>query len=261
MTGLFLKVLNMSITAGWFILAILPVRLLLKKAPKRFACILWLLAAVRLICPVSAESLFSLIPGADTISSDIELAASPAVHWFNPLVWAAFILFSRDLEGACDEKVIRTFDESGKKEYSRALLSCAQNCRPVFFCPPAFGEVGVKERILSVLRYRRPSRMTVLLAAGACLALAVCFLTDPYALYIPEAGASMESEAEITGTEGAAGNASPSPAGSDNGGSCRIFRSYTMDNEKYINKTMKDSSLRKCKVGESRRLRPIPSKS
>ena len=292
MTGLFLKLLNMSIAAGWLILAILLVRLLLTKAPKRFSWLLWLLAAVRLAFPLSVKSFFSLIPSAETIPSDIEYAAAPAIHsgiealnstvnpvigqqfapqilkpagqlqesaaenfahtvspvissvnpmqvvvaaaswvwiagmvilliaaavsllrlrakvraslpvdrdiyicddidtpfllglirpriylpshlneetrvsviahekahiksrhhwwkaaaflililhWFNPLVWAAFLLFCRDIELSCDETVVEKLDLEGKKRYSKALLSCADSRRLAVFCPLAFG--------------------------------------------------------------------------------------------------------------------------
>lgn len=101
------------------------------------------------------------------------------VHWFNPLVWVAYVLLCRDIELACDEKVIRDMGEEGKKPYSNALINCAVQRRSIAACPLAFGEVGVKGRIKSVLNYKKPIFWVVWLAVAACIALMVCFLTDP----------------------------------------------------------------------------------
>lgn len=102
-----------------------------------------------------------------------------AVYWFHPLVWVAYVLFCRDLELACDERVIRGLDGAGKRAYSLALLACSTN-RPVFSaCPLAFGEGSVKGRVKAVLNYRKPAFWLVLAAAAACVIAAVCFLTDP----------------------------------------------------------------------------------
>ena len=101
------------------------------------------------------------------------------VYWFNPLCWAAHILFCRDIEMACDEKVIRDMDAAGRKNYSEALLSCSLPKRSVAACPLAFGEVGVKQRIKGVLNYKKPAFWLVALAVLVCAAAAVCFLTDP----------------------------------------------------------------------------------
>ena len=360
MGGVFSKVLNMSIAASWLILAVIVLRLLLRKAPKWIRCILWGIVAVRLICPVSFESTLSLVPNAEdinsamvrfsgesmaagggpTIVSPIEIdggasmdarsdgivggasmdarsdgivggasmdirsddidsgvpvsvrpdgtaagghslaaesrvnlpylwmetggilwiiglgcllgyaligylrlrgsvseaillrdniwigdrVASPfilgmfrpriylsssaeesrmgymlaheqahirrgdhwwkllgylllAVHWFNPLSWIAYILLSRDMELACDEKVIRGLDEAEKKSYLFALLDCSTQRRMVLACPPAFGEVGVKQRVNAVLDYKKPGFWVVLVSVFVCLIVAVCFLT------------------------------------------------------------------------------------
>jgi len=101
------------------------------------------------------------------------------VHWFNPLMWLAYGLLCRDIEIACDEKVIRALDSEGRAEYSQALVNCSVNRRKLAACPLAFGEVGVKQRVQSVMHYKRPAFWILVLAAIACLAVAVCFLTNP----------------------------------------------------------------------------------
>lgn len=101
------------------------------------------------------------------------------VHWFDPLVWLAYALFCRDIELACDERVVRTLDAARRADYSQALLSCAAPRRAVAVCPLAFGEVDVKTRIRSVLSYKKPAVRFVALALVALAVLAVCFLTDP----------------------------------------------------------------------------------
>lgn len=334
MGGVFSKVLNMSIAASWLILAVIALRLLLRKAPKWIRCILWGIVAIRLICPVSFESTVSLVPNAEDIASamvrfsgesmaadggpmivspieigggafmdarsdgmggGVPVAVRPngtapgghslaaesranlpylwmetggilwmiglgcllgyaligylrlrgsvseaillrdniwigdrvpspfilgmfrpriylsssaeesqmgymlaheqahirrgdhwwkllgylllAVYWFNPLSWVAYILLSRDMELACDEKVIRGLDEAEKKSYLFALLNCSTQCRMVLACPPAFGEVGVKQRVNAVLDYKKPGFWVVLVSVFLCLIVAVCFLT------------------------------------------------------------------------------------
>lgn len=101
-----------------------------------------------------------------------------AVYWFHPLVWVAYLLFCRDLELACDERVVRTLDAGGRRAYSTALLTCSVSCRVFTACPLAFGEVGVKRRIMAVLSYKKPAFWVVLTAAAVCAVAAVCFLTD-----------------------------------------------------------------------------------
>ena len=100
-----------------------------------------------------------------------------AVYWFNPLSWVAYILLSRDMELACDEKVIRGLGEAEKKSYLFALLNCSTQRRMVLACPPAFGEVGVKQRVNAVLDYKKPGFWVVLVSVFLCLIVAVCFLT------------------------------------------------------------------------------------
>lgn len=317
MDAVFLKLLNMSITAGWIILAVLVLRLLLRRMPKRFICALWAIAAVRLVCPLSFESAFSLIPSAETVSPEVvryekepaidsgvpvindvlnpvvrdnftrtpgasvnplqvwvwaasvvwavglaamlgyaavsylrirkqvqesvplwdkldkmdnirlcDTVQSPFIlgivrpqiylpsgmdeeqmssvlahervhlrrgdhiwkpfaflllsaYWFHPLVWAAYILFCRDMELACDERAVMDMDFDGKKAYCQALLACSMPKRVMLSHPLAFGEGRVKQRVKLVLHYRKPAFWVMAAAAILCAAVAVCFLTDP----------------------------------------------------------------------------------
>ena len=310
MTDIFLGFLNRSLAAGILILAVVLVRLVFKKAPRWLLCALWALAAVRLVCPVSIESVLSLIPSAEPVQPEIIVSAQPAItsgipavdaivnpplaaaftpspaqsanplqiwtflaacvwlagiaalllyaavsalrlrlrvrtavrleqnvyqsefvsspfilgvirpriylpfgleagaqamvlaherahlrrgdqlwkplgylilaaYWFNPLCWLAYILFCRDIEAACDEKVVRELGEGCKAAYSRALLACSAPKKLITACPLAFGETGVKSRIKSVLNYKKPAFWLVLAAVLASVAVAVCFLTDP----------------------------------------------------------------------------------
>jgi len=102
-----------------------------------------------------------------------------AFYWFNPLLWVAYVLLCRDIESACDEKVIKTMDTAAKKSYSEALLSCSLHRKRIMACPLAFGEVGVKQRIKSVLNYKKPAFWIIIIALVATLVLSVCFLTNP----------------------------------------------------------------------------------
>ena len=311
MNELFLKIINMSISASWLILAVLILRLVLKKAPKWVNVLLWGIVAVRLICPLSFESTLSLIPSAETFPLDIEMAAKPTIdsgvpainsvvnpvlssfappqhvltsanplqiwipilniiwligvgslllytavsywrlcrkvdtavrykdnifqsehvsspfvlglikpriylpfkldgqnlehvvahekahihrkdhwwkplgfflltiHWFNPLMWLAYVLLCRDIELACDEKVIKELDNEQRAGYTQALVACSVNRRMIAACPLAFGEVGVKERVKSVMNYKKPAFWVIILAVIACVIVAVCFLTNP----------------------------------------------------------------------------------
>ena len=310
MSEAFLKVVNMSISAGWLVLAVLALRLILKKAPKWVNVLLWGIVAVRLICPFSIESALSLIPSRETISPEImmdwtpeistgiapldqvvnpvistsfapnpgtsanplqilipvaanlwllgaiimlaytaisyltlrnklrtavilldnifqcETVSSPfvlgilnpriylpynmdgqnlhhvvaheqahirrkdhwwkpvgflllTVYWFNPLMWVAYILLCRDIELACDEKVIAELGNEQRADYTQALVACAVNRRIIAACPLAFGEVGVKDRIKSIMNYRKPTFWIIVTALVVCLVVAVCFLTDP----------------------------------------------------------------------------------
>lgn len=310
MSELFLNIVNRSISAGWLILAVLILRFVLKKAPKWIHVLLWGIVAVRLLCPLTVESPWSLIPSTETVSPGImmehtptvhtgvsalnrvinpvigssfspdpsasanplqilipvmsllwaagvaalilysavsywrlrhkvreavllqdcifqcETVASPfvlgilkpkiylpyglepqalhhviaheqahirrkdhwwkplgflllAVHWFHPLMWPAYVLLCRDIELACDESVIKELDHEHKADYSQALLSCSIGRRTIAACPLAFGEVGIKKRIRSVMHYRKPAFWILVLSILVCLAVAVCFLTNP----------------------------------------------------------------------------------
>ena len=102
-----------------------------------------------------------------------------ALHWFNPVLWAAYILLGRDMENACDERVLRGLDDPGRAAYSRALVSCAVRERPAAVCPLAFGETAVKERVKNALSYKKPAVWAAVLLAIAAAVIAVCFLTSP----------------------------------------------------------------------------------
>ena len=310
MDDVFLKLVNLSISASWLILAVLVLRVVLKKAPKWVMPLLWGVVALRLVCLFSIESALSLIPSAETIPSEIvtetrepvlyeqatldivtnptlpsaaevpvgvsrqqaqvdfniysvlwlagmaallvhalvsagklkrklataillrdniyesEFVDSPfvfgvvkpniylpmhmdegtaayviahehahlarrdhwwkvlgylvlALHWFNPLVWVAYLLFCRDIELACDEKVVRGLDGAARADYSQALLSCAAPKRAVAACPLAFGEGNIKTRVKSALHYKKPAFWVAAAAVLAVVIMAVCFLTNP----------------------------------------------------------------------------------
>lgn len=310
MDDVFLKLVNLSISASWLILAVLVLRVVLKKAPKWVMPLLWGVVALRLVCLFSIESALSLIPSAETIPREIvtetrepvlyeqatldivtnptlpsaaevpvgvsrqqaqvdfniysvlwlagmaallvhalvsagklkrklataillrdniyesEFVDSPfvfgvvkpniylpmhmdegtaayviahehahlarrdhwwkvlgylvlALHWFNPLVWVAYILFCRDIELACDEKVVKGLDGAARADYSQALLSCAAPGRAVAACPLAFGEGNIKMRVKSALHYKKPAFWVAAAAVLAVVIMAVCFLTNP----------------------------------------------------------------------------------
>ena len=102
-----------------------------------------------------------------------------AVYWFNPLSWVAYILLCRDIELACDERVISDKDIEYKKQYAMTLLNCSSPKKMVSACPLAFGEVSVKTRIKMVLNYKKPAFWLVLAAVAACVVVMVCFMTNP----------------------------------------------------------------------------------
>ena len=311
MAAVFLKLLNLSISASWLVLAVLVLRLVSKRSPKWMNVLLWGIVALRLMLPFSIESALSLIPSAETVSpavvqfdpaptitsgvSVIDNAVNPAlsehfaaaptasvnplyvwteiagwvwliglgamllyalvsylrlrrrvsvslcvreniylcdaisspfilgvvkpriylpsgldevqrqnvlsherahltrrdhwwkplgfvllaVYWFNPVLWLAYALLCRDIELACDERVIRTMDESAVKTYSTVLLACSMPRKAVITCPLAFGEVGVKERVRNALHYKKPAFWVVAASVAVCVVVAVCFLTDP----------------------------------------------------------------------------------
>ncbi len=101
------------------------------------------------------------------------------VHWFNPLCWVTYVLLCRDIELACDEKVIRQMDLDEKKQYSIALLECSTGRRLVTICPLAFGAAGIKARVKNVLNYKKPAFGVVAAAVVACTVVTVIFATNP----------------------------------------------------------------------------------
>jgi beta-lactamase regulating signal transducer with metallopeptidase domain len=103
-----------------------------------------------------------------------------SVYWFNPAIWLWYVLLCRDIESACDENVIKSYTTSYKKLYSEALLNCSSPKRMVMACPVAFGEVGVKNRIKSVLNYKKPAFWVVVVAFVCTLLFTICFITNPY---------------------------------------------------------------------------------
>ena len=311
MSGIFLKLLNLSISASWLVLVVLALRLVLKRAPKWVNVLLWGMVALRLMLPFSIESALSLIPSAETVSPEVvqfdpaptitsgvefidnavnpslseSFAAAPlasvnplyvwtylagwvwliglaamllyalvsylrlrrcvrasiplreniyvcdevpspfilgivhpriylpsaldeaqrgsvlsherahlarrdhwwkplgfallAVYWFNPLLWLAYTLLCRDIELACDERVLRGMDAGQVKAYSSALLACSVPRRMIAACPLAFGEVGVGARVKNALRYKKPAFWVIAASVIVCIVVAVCFLTNP----------------------------------------------------------------------------------
>ena len=101
------------------------------------------------------------------------------IHWFNPLMWLSYVLLCRDIELACDEKVIGEMGNEQRADYTQALVTCSVGRRVIAACPLAFGEIGVKERVKSVMNYKKPAFWIVLASVIVCAVIAVCFLTNP----------------------------------------------------------------------------------
>ncbi len=101
------------------------------------------------------------------------------VYWFNPLVWVSYYLFCKDIELACDEGVIKNYTDENRRKYASAILELGVNKVKLSACPVAFGEVGIKERVTSAVKYRRVTKSFVSLCVVICVAVAVCFMTDP----------------------------------------------------------------------------------
>ena len=125
-----------------------------------------------------------------------------AVYWFNPLVWLAYILLCRDIELACDEKVIKKIGYDKKKDYSQALLNLSIPRKYISACPVAFGEVGINERIKNVLTMKKGKKIIIAVAVAICAVLAICFLTYPKKIKnnsgdVAEVQASEETAEEI----------------------------------------------------------------
>ena len=118
-----------------------------------------------------------------------------SVHWYNPLVWLSYVLLCRDIELACDEKVIRDLNTDERKGYSMALLNCGKSLSGASICPVAFGEVSLKTRIKSILHYRKPGVWITVIAFVLITATAICFLTSPMAEALPVETPEKETEA------------------------------------------------------------------
>ncbi|MBP5331082.1 MAG: M56 family metallopeptidase [Lachnospiraceae bacterium] len=132
-----------------------------------------------------------------------------AVYWFNPLIWAAYILLCRDIESACDEKVVSEMGTDERRSYSNALLNASLGIkrRRIAACPLAFGETGVKNRIKNVMNYKKPVFWIIAAAIVGCIVLAVCFLTDPAQKKSAASDGKGQEQAEINGGEAALGSA------------------------------------------------------
>lgn len=102
-----------------------------------------------------------------------------SLYWFNPILWVAYVLLCRDIELACDERVIKELETEQRADYSQALLTCSIPRHQIAACPLAFGEVGVKERVKNVLNYKKPASWIVVVALLSCIVVAICFLTSP----------------------------------------------------------------------------------
>ncbi|MBR5178643.1 MAG: leucine-rich repeat protein [Lachnospiraceae bacterium] len=101
------------------------------------------------------------------------------IYWFNPLMWVAFVCFTKDLELACDERAAGKLSQKERAGYSEALLECAIHNRIIAVCPLAFGETGVKERVKAVISLKKPLKIVLVSVAVGCALFALCFLTDP----------------------------------------------------------------------------------
>lgn len=276
MSELFRNIFNASVLGSIVIAVVLILRLLLRKAPKKYICLLWILVGLRLLNPFPIESGLSLQPQAELVTEvqwqvlvqrgeylpllwmvgaaamlfysmisyamlkfrlreairmgpevwesdridtafvlgyirpsiylpmDIDglyrelvlhherchlkrldhwvkllMFVALAVHWFNPLVWLAYVLLCWDTEYACDELVVRDMSLEERKRYSAALLACSSNNRYLTASAVPFGEKPIKRRIKAVLSYRKPALWATALAIGALVIVAVCFLTNP----------------------------------------------------------------------------------
>lgn len=141
-----------------------------------------------------------------------------AIHWFNPLVWLAYGLLCRDIELACDQRVIRELDDAQQADYSQALVACSVGRPRLSACPLAFGEAGVKERVRCIARYKKPSRLSAAAAGLVCVLTALCFLTSP-----TQAQPSSPFGADyMAGATVYSGAGSPSDAGAQELLHCRL---------------------------------------
>ncbi len=149
-----------------------------------------------------------------------------AVYWFNPLVWIAYICLCRDIEFACDERVVHEMNMAEKKAYSETLLSCSVNASKIAAYPLAFGEVGVKARIKSVLKYKKPKFWVVTLSVCVCILIGICFLTNPKAKTTKQTD-SPANTADIASTEEETIAASETEINTDNNSSYIGYLGYS----------------------------------
>ena len=124
-----------------------------------------------------------------------------SIYWFNPVLWVAYILLCRDIEAACDEKVIKDMKLDDRRAYSTALLNCSIHRRRIAACPLAFGETGVKARVKGIMNYRKPAFWIILIAMVTCIIISVCFLTDPTGMHLYEIDDSRNYSDLFTNTE------------------------------------------------------------
>ncbi len=120
------------------------------------------------------------------------------VYWFNPLVWAAYFLFCKDIELACDENVIKDYTDEKRKEYASAILELGVSKVKLSACPVAFGEVGIKERVVSAVNYKKVTKAFLCLCVALCVAVALCFMTEPKAKAVEKTAPEKTEKVSVT---------------------------------------------------------------
>ena len=192
-----LWIMGMGIMAAYMLLSLLRMRLKLRRAAHMegnvYRCTQWNtpfvlgILAPRIYVPesVSPEDLPQVLAHERCHIRRRDHIVKPlaflllAVHWFNPVLWAAYLLLGRDMEGACDELALKNADTAQRAAYSRALVSCAAQPRMAAVCPLAFGEVAVKERVKNVIHYKKPAVWAAVMVAVAAVIIGACLLTKP----------------------------------------------------------------------------------
>ena len=192
-----LWIMGMGIMTAYMLLSLLRMRLKLRRAAHMegnvYRCTQWNtpfvlgIIAPRIYVPesVSPEDLPQVLAHERCHIRRWDHIVKPlaflllAVHWFNPVLWAAYLLLGRDMEGACDELALKNADTAQRAAYSRALVSCAAQPRMAAVCPLAFGEVAVKERVKNVIHYKKPAVWAAVMVAVAAVIIGACLLTKP----------------------------------------------------------------------------------
>ena len=192
-----LWIMGMGIMAAYMLLSLLRMRLKLRRAAHMegnvYRCTQWNtpfvlgILAPRIYVPesVSPEDLPQVLAHERCHIRRWDHIVKPlaflllAVHWFNPVLWAAYLLLGRDMEGACDELALKNADTAQRAAYSRALVSCAAQPRMAAVCPLAFGEAAVKERVKNVIHYKKPAVWAAVMVAVAAVIIGACLLTKP----------------------------------------------------------------------------------